>query len=238
MEHICEICGRKFKSASGLSGHKQLSHSLVAKPDTPDDHVLAEALESTIDLMGEHKAILEDLQANMLSVAGRLDGFQRSLTPPDGHNSPSLALISAWEECSACAPKWNELKEVLWQRFHEEKKAEAKVLAAHEDQVSERSEEVEVPNSYREAVDEHSEEAVAENSGQVEEAQPKRFLVVAGGYKKGFTWHDKQDNCPGLPADKKIEGYVRVCEDPDEVEVFRGKKDIEVIELDGLALDG
>ncbi|MBA7657269.1 hypothetical protein ES703_65204 [subsurface metagenome] len=217
MDHICEICGRKFKSASGLSGHRQLSHSAIAKPNTPDEHVLAEALESTLDSLGEHRELIATLQLNMAAIDTRLDSFQRSLTPPDGHNPPSLALISAWESCPDCGPKWIELKEVLWQRLHDEKLAALKALA------------------------EHSEDENPEHSEQVDVAQPQRWLIVLPykvqlglspsdlGYKCGFEWSDKRNSLPGLPDG--IKGYCKVTSDKAEVEKYSGEPDVQVIEL-------
>ena len=139
MSHICEICGSGFKSASGLSGHKRLTHGDIAKPNTPDEHVLAEALVSTLDSLGAHEELMATLQANMSAVDNRLGSFQRSLTPPDGHNPPSLALISSWENCPSCASKWEAVKEALIERSHKEKLAEEKALAerSHEEKLAE-----------------------------------------------------------------------------------------------------
>jgi len=214
--YSCEICGKQLKSAAGLSGHKQIAHAAIAKPNVPDDHVLAEAVESALDNMGELRELLDsqlpkivvELKANWEAVSVKLDGFQRSLNPPNGHDAPSLALISAWESCSSCGPKWIELKGVLKQRWHEEELAAVQALAKH------------------------SGDETPERSDQVEAVQSQRWLIVLPGPKSGFKWMDRGDNCPGLPAgNSKVEGYCRVVEDEAEVEKFRGKSGIEVIEL-------
>ncbi|MBA7666422.1 hypothetical protein ES703_74503 [subsurface metagenome] len=213
----CPICGLQFKSPQGLAGHKRLVHGDVAKPNAPDEHVLAAALVSVLDGLGEHQALLAGMQANLGAIETRLESFQRSLTPPDGHNPPSLELIKVWEACSSCAEKWAELKEVLGQRWHEENLAALKALA------------------------ELSGEAEAEHSEQVEEAQPQRWLIVLPykvqlglgssdlGYKCGFEWSDKRNSLPGLPDG--IKGYCKVTSDKAEVEKYSGEPDVEVIEL-------
>ena len=221
MPHICEICGKGLKSAAGLAGHKQIAHAAIARPDVPDEHVLAEAVESALDIMGELRELLDrqlpqivvGLNANWDAVGAKLDSFQRSLTPPDGHNPPSLALIGSWEDCPGCAPKWVELKEVLWQRLHEEKLAEARALA------------------------EHSEEGNPERSEQAE-LLSQRWLIVLPSSKGGFRWKGRKDGFPGLPASIQCEGYIKVSEDRVEIEKYRGKRGVEILELmpiDGLA---
>ena len=232
MPHICEICGKGLKSAAGLAGHKQIAHAAIARPDVPDEHVLAEAVESALDIMGELRELLDrqlpqivvGLNANWDAVGAKLDSFQRSLTPPDGHTPPSLALIGSWEDCSGCAPKWVELKEVLWQRLHEEKLMALR-QSLHEEKLAEAK-----------ALAEHSGEAESERSEQAE-LLSQRWLVVLPTYKGGFRWKGRKDGFPGLPASIQCEGYVKVVE-RDEADTYRGKRGVEVLELmpiDGLA---
>lgn len=211
----CQICGETFKSSQGLSGHRRLSHGEIAKANSPDEHLLSATLVSTLDNLGEHKELIATLQANMAAIDTRLDEFQRSLTPPDGHNPPSLALVSAWENCPDCGPKWIELKELLWQRFHDEKLAALKALNEHS----------------QEAEAEHSKEAEAEHSEHSEDLPPQRWLVVCPGYVAGFKWADRVERLPGVPDSIECEGYCKVVDDEAEAKDWRGKRGFQVIEL-------
>jgi len=219
----CEICGEKFKSAQGLSGHKRLSHAEIAKPNQPDEHLLSATLVSTLDSLGEHRELIANLQANMAAIDTRLDGFKSSLVrPPD---QPSVALIKHWQECPDCSPVYADRRfalvglmvadlsdserESLWQGLRDESLAAAQALA------------------------EHSEDETPERSDQVEAVQPQRWLIVRPGYAGGFKWMDRGDSLPGLTAgNSKVEGYIKVSEDEAEVEKFRGKPGVRVIELE------
>ncbi|MBA7709781.1 hypothetical protein ES703_118706 [subsurface metagenome] len=206
MAHICEICGRDFKSASGLVGHKRLKHGEIAKPDTPNDHVLAEALESAIDSLGEHRDLLADVQATLGSVSTKLDGFQRALTPPDGHNPPSMELVDVWERCPSCSPKWSAMKEPLFARLHDDL---FPTIGSRES--------IEHIKKFEE---EHSEKANPERSENSGEAKMQRWQITRAYPGRGFKWSE----------DREL--YYFETEDERLVEEYRGKKGIQVLELE------
>ena len=212
MAHICEICGRDFKSASGLVGHKRLKHGEIAKPDTPNDHVLAEALESAIDSLGEHRDLLADVQATLGSVSDKLDGFQRALTPPDGHNPPSMELVDVWERCPSCSPKWSAMKEPLFARLHDDLFPVTKAMMDHIDEFEA----------------ERSEKANPERSEQQAELNPKRWVILSPGPRKGFN-NPHYGDSEWKKYDAK--SYLET-EDERLVEEYRGKKGIQVLELE------
>lgn len=68
MPFTCDICGKSFRSASGLAGHKQIVHGLTEKR-----HIRVDGAQ----LMDQLKALRNDVD-ELRARIGRLDGvFER-----------------------------------------------------------------------------------------------------------------------------------------------------------------
>lgn len=214
MGENCEICGREFKSRQGLVGHRRLSHGEVAKPDAPSEHVLAEALESALDSLGEHREVLAVVQANLESVNAKLDGFQPSLREM-GPTKPSLELIDHWVGCSDCSPIYADLRRKLVDRILADfSKAEKWDLCKALDADVHR-----IDPAMAEHIKEF-EEAKAKEPETSEEVEPKRWLITRSDPGKGFKW------------DFEYIAYVKETEDRAEMEEALKQKGVEVFEFE------
>jgi HPt (histidine-containing phosphotransfer) domain-containing protein len=104
MEYVCQICEKKFKSSSGLAGHKQLSHGTLAKRQVPDGDVIAENLELALDSLGQ---LRDDVSEKLSGIEKALEVVsvqQRGLAGTLRHEAlkPTTALLDHWANCEDC----------------------------------------------------------------------------------------------------------------------------------------
>lgn len=103
MEFTCEICGKAFKNASGLAGHKQIAHGVVVRKQAAQllDELRAlradvEALKEKVALLDPEaleevrKQVLNDLPHRIEDLAKGLEGFAKK---DDLDNILSLAVV-------------------------------------------------------------------------------------------------------------------------------------------------
>lgn len=83
-EYICDICGRQLKNASGLAGHKMLSHSITREQDNgnPPDGALAEMpgdVKSSTERLEDSESHVQELQGQLHTANGRFDDLRESM---------------------------------------------------------------------------------------------------------------------------------------------------------------
>jgi len=77
----CEICGRSFKSAAGLSGHKQLAHgSPTARVSQEPDIALSEILGAVHEGIGALRGQVDSLKAQLDATNQRIADYRGSTT--------------------------------------------------------------------------------------------------------------------------------------------------------------
>jgi hypothetical protein len=100
----CLICGRSFKSASGLGGHKRLVHGSIGKRELPDNEVLAVSLEEALDSIGELREGVNERLGGIEKAIGVVQDLQRKFAGTLNHNNikPNAALLDHWGQCADC----------------------------------------------------------------------------------------------------------------------------------------
>jgi hypothetical protein len=100
----CVICGRSFKSASGLGGHKRLVHGSIGKRELPDNEVLAVSLEEALDSIGELREGVNGRLGGIEKAIGVVQELQRKFMGTLHHNNikPNAALLEHWGQCADC----------------------------------------------------------------------------------------------------------------------------------------
>lgn len=95
----CELCGRTFKSASGLSGHKQLQHgSAKAEISQDPDTALAEILTSVRESLDQVQAQVDGLKGQLDATNQRLTDFQYKL-PSAAPGQGGAVMVTVYEQC-------------------------------------------------------------------------------------------------------------------------------------------
>jgi len=104
MAYECPICGKSFKSPSGLAGHKQLSHGTLAKRSVPDGDVIAENLELALDSLGELHQFFSEKLGSIERALEVVSVQQRGLAGTLRHEAlkPTGMLLDHWTNCEDC----------------------------------------------------------------------------------------------------------------------------------------
>ena len=104
-EYICDICGKQLKNASGLAGHKMLSHPITRDQDNgnPPEEALAE--------------ISSDVKRSMKRLEQRLEGSESHVQALQG-------------QLHTANGRFDDLKESMLKRLQEETEARAKAESA------------------------------------------------------------------------------------------------------------
>jgi hypothetical protein len=96
----CLICGKTFKSKSGLSGHQQFAHPR----EVPDNERLALNLETTLDEIGQ---LREEFSERLGGIERSLEGvreLQRGFSGTLKHQAikPTSMILDHWQNCEDC----------------------------------------------------------------------------------------------------------------------------------------
>jgi len=227
----CPVCGKVLSTKSGLVGHRMFSHpEPVEQPSGSPEEVLLEVLGGVKEALDRMDGRVKDwgsqlvgLEAKIVDASGRLDGFQGSFIE---RLTAAQAAHQAAEHRADAAAARHSIPTV----------AEAALMAASCAECAERLGLIVDDGAAARGWSNPGPEAAAEAAAELAAELPsRRWLIVRPGPAGGFKWRNRGDNCPGLPADRsKVEGYCKVTSDAAEVEKFRVKSGIEVIELEAV----
>ncbi len=87
-EYVCDICGKQLKNASGLAGHRMLSHPITRNRDNRNqpEEALAEisddverSIERLEQRLEDSESHVQELQEQLQTANGRLDDLRESM---------------------------------------------------------------------------------------------------------------------------------------------------------------